>query len=116
MATYYCIKLAPGEELYRFNPFRDCVERTYRIFENTEHWSGRSYHSQGIVYIMELIPESRMNSVKYLKAHKGVFIPMTLSKDDVIKYENRYYLKSFEQGSNTDVWQNWAYLHPQKDQ
>ena len=65
------------------------------------------YKSSGLVYIMELIPEKKYESTKYLCKCNIMFDKIELDKSQIIKVNNRYYYKEFEQKLNTLVWQEY---------
>lgn len=84
--------------------YNDTIRAAMRI-ENDDYPSHR-HRSSGIIQIMELIPEKRFLSTNYLTKNIYLFKSADINKADIIKYDNRYYLLSFEKENNTNVYQH----------
>ena len=69
-----------------------------------EDYPTHRHESYGYVYVMELIPEKRMMSVKYLRSHIGRFSVIEVDQNEIFKEDGRYWLKEFEKANNTTIY------------
>ncbi len=99
---FYYIPLSKGEKLTHIESEFHSVIRNSKYLVNDDYPTHR-HMSSGSVFIMELIPESRMLNVKYLYMHKSLFKTIELEKGEYFRDGfGRYFMTEFEKEHNTE--------------
>lgn len=108
---FYYIPLRQGESLTHRDWQINSEVRNSKRFEYDDYPTHR-HSSSGAVYIMELIPEKRMNTIKYLNSHKASFRTIELEKGQYFRDAfGRYYMLEFEREHNTVEYQYYVRWH-----
>lgn len=109
MRTYYYlpVKEEKIENVEHFNDWYNCIMRRG---ENCyyDDYPRHRYESYGFVGVMQFIPESIYKRTNYLCRSKTSFKKIQLDSKDLFKWEDKYYLKEFEQRLNTNVWKEYS--------
>ena len=101
---YYYIPLSKvGTELEYEDSYYSTIQRAGELLRFEDYPTHR-HESYGYVYVMELIPEKRMMSVKYLHSHIGRFSVIEADQNEIFKEDGRYWLKEFEEANNTTIY------------
>jgi hypothetical protein len=109
---YYYIKETDINKVY-VETYFGSIERRI-IHCEFEDYPTHKHRSHGGVYAMEVIPERRYRSVNFLCRSRVHFDTIELSKDEVIKVGNSYYIKAFEKKHKTEVWERYLYSHKEE--
>ena len=101
---YYYIPFSHVKtELEYVSNFYGTIQRAGEWLQFEDYPTHR-HESYGYVYVMELIPEKRMMSVKYLHSHIGRFFVIEVDQNEIFKEDGRYWLKEFEKTNNTTIY------------
>ena len=100
---YYYIPYKKDTELEPFDSFYNAPKRAGE-FLRFEDYPTHRHESYGYVHIMELIPEKRMMSVKYLRSHIGRFSILEADRENVFREAGSYWLAEFEKAHNTEIY------------
>ena len=80
---------------------RRCIGLYYNDYPTHKH------RTSGYVQIMELIPEKKILSTKYLSSNLYMFESMEFLKKDILKVDGHYYLLSFEKEYDTEIYKSF---------
>lgn len=101
---YYYIPLSNvGTELEYEDSYYITIQRAGKLLRFEDYPTHR-HESYGYVYVMELIPEKRMKSVKYLYKNISWFSVIEVDQNEIFKEDGRYWLKEFEKANNTMIY------------
>lgn len=112
MRTYYYLPLKEEEKIENveyFNDWYNCISRK-GIGLYYDDYPRHRYTSQGFIGVMQFIPENVYRKTNYLNHSKGNSALKTIQLDskDLFKWDNKYYLKEFEERLNTTVWKEYS--------